>query len=68
MPQLPARRSTSCTSTAWRLRKTPEALRMIEGARARGLDITTEAYPYIAGSTRLESALFEPGLAREAGR
>lgn len=34
---------------------------MIEGARARGLDVTTEAYPYIAGATRLESALFEPG-------
>ncbi len=29
-------------------RKTAEALRMIEGARARGLDVTTEAYPYIA--------------------
>ena len=42
-------------------RKTPEALRMIEGARARGLDITTEAYPYIAGSTRLDSAMFDPG-------
>jgi N-acyl-D-aspartate/D-glutamate deacylase len=41
--------------------KTPEALRMIEGARARGLDVTTEAYPYIAGSSRLESALFDPG-------
>ena len=34
---------------------------MIEGARTRGLDVTTEAYPYIAGSTRLESAMFEPG-------
>ena len=42
-------------------KKTPEALRMIEGARARGLDVTTEAYPYIAGSSRLESALFDPG-------
>jgi hypothetical protein len=46
-------------------KKTPEALRMIEGARMRGLDVTTEAYAYIAGSTRLESAMFEP-LAREA--
>ena len=43
------------------VKKTPEALHMIEGARARGLDVSTEAYPYIAGSTRLESALFEPG-------
>jgi N-acyl-D-aspartate/D-glutamate deacylase len=42
-------------------KKAPEALRMIDGARARGLDITTETYPYIAGATRLESAMFEPG-------
>jgi len=42
-------------------KKTPEALRMIEGARSRGLDVTTEGYPYIAGASRLESALFEPG-------
>jgi N-acyl-D-aspartate/D-glutamate deacylase len=43
------------------MRKTPEALRMIEGARARGLDVTTESYPYIAGATRLESAFFDTG-------
>jgi N-acyl-D-aspartate/D-glutamate deacylase len=48
-------------------KKTPEALRMIEGARARGLDVTTEAYPYIAGSTRLESAMFEPGWQDKLG-
>jgi dihydroorotase len=49
------------------LKKTPEALRMIEGARLRGLDITTEAYPYIAGSTRLDSAMFEPGWQEKMG-
>jgi N-acyl-D-aspartate/D-glutamate deacylase len=38
--------------------KTAEALRMIEGAHSRGLDITTEAYPYIAGATAIESASF----------
>jgi amidohydrolase family protein len=38
--------------------KTPQALRMIEGARARGLDVTTEAYPYIAGMTEIASAAF----------
>ena len=48
-------------------RKTPEALRMIEGARARGLDVTTEAYPYIAGSTSLESAMFDPGWQDKLG-
>jgi N-acyl-D-aspartate/D-glutamate deacylase len=42
-------------------KKTPEALRMIEGARAHGLDVTTEAYPYIAAETLLESAVLEPG-------
>lgn len=35
------------------------AMDMIRGARRSGLDITTEAYPYTAGSTRIESALFD---------
>jgi len=34
-------------------------LEMIRGAQSRGLDVTTEAYPYTASSTRLESALFD---------
>lgn len=38
-----------------------ECLAMVEGARARGLDVTTEAYPYIAGMTAINSALFNPG-------
>jgi N-acyl-D-aspartate/D-glutamate deacylase len=38
--------------------KTAEALRMIEGVRARGLDVTTEAYPYIAGMTDISSARY----------
>jgi cytosine/adenosine deaminase-related metal-dependent hydrolase len=37
----------------------PTAMRMIRGLRARGIDVTTETYPYTAGSTRLESALFD---------
>jgi N-acyl-D-aspartate/D-glutamate deacylase len=36
--------------------KTPQALRLIEGVRARGLDVTTEAYPYTAGMTEIASA------------
>jgi N-acyl-D-aspartate/D-glutamate deacylase len=48
-------------------KKTAEALRMIEGARARGLDVTTEAYPYIAAASGLESALFEPGWQEKLG-
>jgi N-acyl-D-aspartate/D-glutamate deacylase len=35
-----------------------DLLGMVEGARARGLDITTEAYPYTAGATEIQSALF----------
>ena len=38
-----------------------ECLSLIEGARARALDVTTEAYPYIAGMTAINSALFNPG-------
>ncbi len=39
----------------------PLMLDMIAGARGRGLDITTEAYPYTAGSTFIESAIFDEG-------
>ena len=37
----------------------PVALEMIRGAVSRGLDITTESYPYTAGSTAIESAYFD---------
>lgn len=47
--------------TSMGLRQTRRLLAMIDGARARGLDITTELYPYTAASTYLQSALFEPG-------
>jgi len=43
------------------LRDAPECLSMIAGARMRGLDVTTEAYPYTAGMTMIRSALFNPG-------
>jgi N-acyl-D-aspartate/D-glutamate deacylase len=44
-----------------------ECLSLIEGARARGLDVTTEAYPYIAGMTSVNSALFNPGWQEKLG-
>lgn len=44
-----------------------ECLSMIEGARAHGLDVTTEAYPYIAGMTAINSALFNPGWREKLG-
>jgi N-acyl-D-aspartate/D-glutamate deacylase len=47
--------------TSMGLRQTRRLLSMIDGARSRGLDVTTELYPYTAASTYLQSALFEPG-------
>ena len=35
---------------------TPDMLAMIAGARKQGLDVTTEAYPYTAGMTEIQSA------------
>jgi N-acyl-D-aspartate/D-glutamate deacylase len=34
-------------------------LQLVGEAQARGLDITTEAYPYNRGSTRIESSLYD---------
>ena len=36
-------------------------LDLILGAQARGADVTTEAYPYTAASTSIESAIFDEG-------
>jgi N-acyl-D-aspartate/D-glutamate deacylase len=47
--------------TSMGLRQTPLLLRMIAGAQRRGLDITTEAYPYTAAMTDLGSAVFDEG-------
>jgi N-acyl-D-aspartate/D-glutamate deacylase len=44
-----------------------ECLSLVEGARARGLDVTTEAYPYIAGMTAVNSAVFNPGWREKLG-
>ena len=43
----------------------PEVLDKIKNARARGLDITADIYPYIAGSTALSACL--PPWAQEGG-
>ena len=43
------------------MRAVPQLLEMISGARERGLDVTTECYPYTAGMTKIESALFDEG-------
>jgi len=44
--------STSAAST-------PRTLALVTEARQRGLDVTAEAYPYIAGMTELASPLFD---------
>lgn len=36
-------------------------LDLIEGARAHGVDVMADAYPWNAGQTSLESAVFDPG-------
>ena len=40
---------------------TPKLLQMIAEAKARGIDVTTECYPYIAGMTDIMSAIFDEG-------
>jgi len=46
---------------------TPFALDMIDGARKRGLDVTTEAYPYNAGATHITAAIFDEGFRDRLG-
>ncbi len=48
--------------TSMAMRQTPLALEMIDGAK-----MTTECYPYTAGQTRLESAVFNPGWQEKLG-
>ena len=45
----------------------PECLEMIAGARARGLDVTTEAYPYGAFMTFVNSGAFAEGWRERYG-
>jgi len=48
-------------------RQTANCLKIIEGARKHGLDVTTEMYPYTASATRIESALFDDGWQERTG-
>lgn len=41
------------------LTNTPRTLAMVAEAQQRGVDVTTEAYPYIAGATELSSPLLD---------
>jgi dihydroorotase len=53
--------------TSMGLRDTPQLIAAVEGARKNGLDVTTECYPYTAGSTGLDSAVFDPGWQERQG-
>ena len=47
--------------------KSADALRLIDEARARGVDVTSDQYPYTASSTNIASALL-PAWALEGGQ
>jgi N-acyl-D-aspartate/D-glutamate deacylase len=49
------------------LAQTPQLIQLVEEAQRHGLDVTTECYPYVAASTGLESALFDPGWQERMG-
>ena len=49
------------------LRAAPQLLQMIEEARSRGMDVTTECYPYTAALTAIDSAIFDEGWQRVLG-
>lgn len=53
--------------TSMCLRQTAICLKMIEGAARRGVDVTTEAYPYTATQTRLDSAVYDEGWQDKLG-
>ncbi|NJN05415.1 MAG: amidohydrolase family protein [Rhodobacteraceae bacterium] len=48
-------------------RGTGQLLEVIAAARSRGLDITTECYPYTAGMTDIQSAIFDDGWRERRG-
>ncbi|REJ79385.1 MAG: D-glutamate deacylase [Acidobacteria bacterium] len=43
------------------------SLALVKAAQERGMDITTELYPYTAASTSLESSLFDEGWQQRMG-
>jgi N-acyl-D-aspartate/D-glutamate deacylase len=53
--------------TSMGLKDTPRLIAMVKGAQEHGLDVTTECYPYTAGSTTLESAIFDAGWQERQG-
>ncbi|MBM5810561.1 MAG: amidohydrolase family protein [Gammaproteobacteria bacterium] len=56
-----------CHVTSKGLNDTALILDAVTQAQAHGLDVTTEAYPYTAGSTAIGSALFNEGWPQRFG-
>ncbi len=46
------------SSSLWNI---APVLELVGGVQRRGFDVTTEAYPYTAASTGLQSTIFDPG-------
>jgi N-acyl-D-aspartate/D-glutamate deacylase len=53
--------------TSMGLGDTPHLLEMVREVRSRGMDVTTECYPYTAGMTGIESAIFDEGWQERMG-
>src|SRR5258705_5432966 len=49
------------------LNSPPQLIAMVKGAQEHALDVPTESYPYTAGSTALQSAIFDPGWQENMG-
>ena len=49
------------------MRSTPQLLQMIGEAQSRGIDVTTECYPYTAGMTLIESSILDEGWQTKLG-
>jgi dihydroorotase len=49
------------------LSQVPVVLEMIDAARAEGVDVTTEVYPYTAASTDIRAAIFDDGWRARLG-
>jgi N-acyl-D-aspartate/D-glutamate deacylase len=45
----------------------PRVFQMIAEAQAKGMDVTTECYPYTSGAIPLQSAIFDPGWQERLG-
>ena len=50
------------------LGKVPILLEMIDAAREKGIDVSTEAYPYTASSSFIGAAILDPGWREKLGR